>query len=104
MYYIIKLYYFVAVLSLTYMPILPTFCKNKKVDKINNVKKRDQYKRRENVFYIYDSWCILFLTCIIRRQVNSACAVHSCVTLEWAGTCPFKSAPYRGGSDPHGPI
>ena len=26
----IKLYYFVAVLSLTYMPILPTFFKNKK--------------------------------------------------------------------------
>ena len=25
MYYIIKLYYFVAVLSLTYTPILPTF-------------------------------------------------------------------------------
>ena len=38
MYYIIKLYYFV--LSLTYTPILPTFLKNKKVDKIKNVKKR----------------------------------------------------------------
>ena len=30
MYDIIKLYYFVAVLSLTYTPILPTFFKNKK--------------------------------------------------------------------------
>jgi len=38
MYYIIKLYYFVAVLSLTYTPILPTFFKNKNVDKIKNVK------------------------------------------------------------------
>ena len=35
MYYIIKLYYFVAVLSLTYTPILPTFfLKIKNVDKI----------------------------------------------------------------------
>jgi len=37
-FYIIKLYYFVAVLSLTYTPILPTFFKNKNVDKIKNVK------------------------------------------------------------------
>jgi len=47
MYYIIKLYYFVAVLSLTYsyLPILSTFFKNENVDKIKNVKKhkeRDQ--------------------------------------------------------------
>ena len=34
MYYIIKPYYFVAVLSLTYTPILPTFLKIKNVDKI----------------------------------------------------------------------
>ena len=38
MYYIIKLYYFVAVLWLTYTPILPTFLKNKNVDKTKNVK------------------------------------------------------------------
>ena len=39
MYYIIKLYYFVAVLSLTYTPILPTFFLNKKnVDKIKKLK------------------------------------------------------------------
>jgi len=30
--------YFVAVLSLTYTPILPTFFLNKNVDKIKNVK------------------------------------------------------------------
>jgi len=38
MYYIIKLYYFVAVLSPTYTPILPTFLKIKNVDNIKNVK------------------------------------------------------------------
>ena len=38
MYYIIKLCYFVAVLSLTYTPILPTFFKIENVDKIKNVK------------------------------------------------------------------
>jgi len=47
MYCIIKLYYFVEVLSLTYTPILPMFFKNKKnVDKIKSVKKRK--KRDQN--------------------------------------------------------
>ena len=59
MYYIIKLYYFVAVLSLTYTPILPTFLKNKKnVDKIKNVKKRKnvtKIKKRKKRFYINGS-------------------------------------------------
>ena len=48
-----KLYYFVAVLSLTYTPILPTFF-NKKVDKIKkNVKKRKnvtEIKKRKGRF------------------------------------------------------
>jgi len=43
MYYIIKLYYFVAVLSLTYTPICQRFLKIKNVTKMKNVK---------NVFYI----------------------------------------------------
>jgi len=38
MYYIIKLYYIVAILSLTYTPILPAFLKIKNGDKIKNVK------------------------------------------------------------------
>jgi len=53
MYYINKLYYFVAVLSLTYTPILPTFFNIKNVDKIKtlkNVKKREQNKKRKNRF------------------------------------------------------
>jgi len=56
MYYIIKLYYFVAVLSLTYTPILPTYFKNKKTLPNKNVKKRkkrDQNKKRKKSFYVY---------------------------------------------------
>jgi len=39
---------------------LPTFFKNKNVDKIKNVKKRkerDQNKKRKKRFYINDLWC-----------------------------------------------
>ena len=52
MYYIIKVYYFVVVLSLTYTPILPTFFKNKNVDKIKTVKNVTKIfkKRKKNVF------------------------------------------------------
>jgi len=39
MYYIVKLYYFVAVFSLTYTPILPFF-KIKNVDKIKKLKRK----------------------------------------------------------------
>ena len=58
MYHIIKLCYFVAVLSLrpTYTSILPTFFKNKKRwqnKKTLKRKKRDQNKKHKNVFYIY---------------------------------------------------
>jgi len=48
MYYIIKLYYFVAVLSLTYTPILPTFLKIKIFERIKNVTKIKNVKK--NVF------------------------------------------------------
>ena len=58
MYYIIKLYYVVAVLSLTYTPILPTFFKNNKrwqnKKTFKKRKKPDQNKKNvKNVFCIY---------------------------------------------------
>jgi len=53
MYYIIKLHYFVAVLSLTYTPILPTFLKIKNVDKIKYKNVTIIKKRKKSFFYIY---------------------------------------------------
>ena len=56
-------YYFVAVLSLTYRLFCQRFLKIKTfVDKIKNVKKRDQNKKTlKNVFF--HQWLIMYMKC-----------------------------------------